>query len=214
MIRRILPHVVCTLVACLAVFALVRFTSDGALAQGGGGSDPCACVATIDLGRVLERMDERIDRERELQEFIAQLESEVNELRAQAETAQGDLEILVQGTPEFEEGQRAAIRAVARFRFEAEFAERRATERRKTMQLQLFDQIKAATAQFAEAEGYDLVMHDDSTEQLPPEITEQQASLAIASRRVIYSASGVDITDAVAQRMNNEYAARRGGAPR
>ena len=84
----------------------------------------------------------------------------------------------------------------------------------KAVQLQsLYRSMRAAIEALATAEGYDLVIVDDSSDDLPfdresrasPQV---QVLQQIATRKILYRNSALDITLDLATRMNNQF---RGG---
>ncbi len=74
----------------------------------------------------------------------------------------------------------------------------------------LYRQVKEAIASLAEAEGYDLVLIDDSQGdlQINPDVQlsrEGQVFQQVSLRKVLYASSMVDITDDLIVRMNNAF---------
>jgi Skp family chaperone for outer membrane proteins len=81
----------------------------------------------------------------------------------------------------------------------------------KAVQLQdLYRSMRAAIEALSTAEGYDLVLVDDSSDELPfdretrvsPQV---QVLQQIATRKILYRNSALDITIDLATRMNNQY---------
>lgn len=72
--------------------------------------------------------------------------------------------------------------------------------------------ILAACEKFGEQNGYDLILLDDRGAQLPENRSADDYSRVITSTKVMYSKKSLDITDALATLMNNEYAAGGGKA--
>ncbi len=168
------------------------------------------CVATIDLNAVLESIDERKEREKELQTFIGAQETKIKDLGKEAQQLQDDLKILPQNTKAWQDKREQAIRAGARFRIEEELAKGLVEEKRKVMHLDLFRKINDAAGRYARKEGISIVISSDAAQQIPDDVREQAAHAAILNRRVIYADSAVDISQAVAAMMNNEFKARGG----
>ncbi len=91
----------------------------------------------------------------------------------------------------------------------------------KAIRLQgLYGRIKQAVAELAQAEGYDLIVLDDSIEEpgfnrdanIPPQL---QVLDQISQTKVLYLGPHLDVTDDLITRMNNSFqAGPAAGAPR
>lgn len=67
--------------------------------------------------------------------------------------------------------------------------------------------ILGACEKFAEQNGYDLILLDDRGAQLPENRSADDYSRVITSTKMLYAKKSLDITDALATLLNNEYAA-------
>jgi Skp family chaperone for outer membrane proteins len=74
---------------------------------------------------------------------------------------------------------------------------------------QVYDKILAAVADIAKRENYDIVLLDDRAIQLAPmgTATDKELGPSIESKRILFARDGMDITDRVITKMNNDYAA-------
>ncbi len=185
---------------------------------GGGGTQPAAaerlelaascCVASLDLNKALEKLDERTEREKELQAFVTTLEAELKKLSDQGKQAEEDLKILPQGSPEWRNKRDEAVRLAARLQAEREASQAIALDRQKRLQVDLFAKIKDAAARFAEREGFMIVIADDSAQTIPDNANDQQVQAAILGRRLIFASPATDISEGVARMMNTEFKGR------
>lgn len=166
------------------------------------------CVATIDLNRVLESIDERAEREKELQSLVASLEGELKKLADRGKAAEEDLKILPQGTPEWRAKRDEAVMLAAELQAKREASQAIALDRQKRLQTDLFNKIREAAARYAEREGFMVVISSDSTAQIPENASEQQVQQAILGRRVIFASPANDISEGVARMMNTEFKGR------
>lgn len=195
-------------IVCTGTVALV--TPSPASAQV---ANRAARVAVIDLNKVLDQLDEKTFRERQLEGFLKGLEESVNEIGNQLKQAREELKILKSGTPAFIAKREEVLRLTARVQAEAQAAKVLAEEKKKTMQVDLYEKIGDATREFAKKNALDLVLVDDSKEKIPQDASPQQAQAAMINKRVMFAAADVDISDLVAQQMNNEFkASGMGGA--
>ena len=194
-----------SIVAILAVVSMWGLTSPSAQARITSMLAGPTAVATIDIDAVLQQLDERATLEEELKALGAELENDVNTMKASAEEKQGDLELFEPGSADFQRTQRELQLADAEWRLRAEFASRVIREQQTRLQRTLFNRILDASRDYAEREGWDIVLLDDSTEGLDPRMTAEQFSAFVATRGVVYRNDSVDITNAVATAMNNAF---------
>ena len=193
--------------ACVAMsmtFFLVR-TGPSADATSTRLAAPTTSVAVLNLGKVLEARDERTVREGELQREIESREATLKQMQEERQQLVAVLDTLTRGTPEREAKVEEAVRKQATFEFEGNLAERLIARQRTEMQLMLFNKIKDAAKAYADAEGFDIVLTSDHETQIPDGMPANETNAAILSRRVLHANERVDITSAVAQRMNNEF---------
>ncbi|MDX2115691.1 MAG: OmpH family outer membrane protein [Planctomycetota bacterium] len=197
------------LVGSLGLCAAAVFSLGGQQAEARRATlAPACCVATIDLNGVLEALEERKVREGELQEFIKTRTNKLDEIRKKMQAAQDDMKVLPEKTATWFSKREEAAGLALSLRGEEELAKALVEDKRKTLSLELFDKIKKAAAAYGGREGYLAVFSDDSMLEIPIEAPEAQVQNAMISRRVLYKAPGVDITQAVAQMMNNEFKAQ------
>ncbi len=170
-------------------------------------ADKC-CVATIDLNGVLETLEERQVREKELQEYIKSLQAKLDDMKKQGQQAQDDLKILPERGKDWEAKREEVVRIGMRLEGEDKLAKALVEEKRKKLSLDLFNKIKDAASRYAQKEGYAVVVSDDAAVEIPLDAPEQQVQAAMVSRRLLYRADASDISAAVAQMMNTEFKAR------
>ncbi len=71
----------------------------------------------------------------------------------------------------------------------------------------MYTKVAAAVDSFAQKEGFDLIILDDRSLDLPASGTQNEMNATIQAKRVMFAAQGLDITDRIATLMNAEYAA-------
>lgn len=167
-----------------------------------------AGVATLSLNTVLKALDERGVREKELEEFIKSLETKVEGIVKQARQAQEDIKLLAVDSAEWLAKRDEMIRYRLSAEGEAKLAQALAEERRKDLHLRLFEAIRDAAGRYATSEGIQIVVNSDADVQIPDSLSENQVQAAILGRKVLFAAPGIDISEAVARLMNNEFKAR------
>lgn len=202
------------IVATLALAALfvAMLLPTGAAAREMAMQNQAPRFAVLSLSRVLDQLDEKTAREGELQAFIGNLENRVNSIGEEMKEKEDELKILPQDAPEYEKTEEELVRLRIRYQTEQELARALAARRRDQMQLEIFNKILAATERYAEEQGIDLVISDDSDTQLEagqggPSPQQIQAYIY---RTLLFTSDRVDISDPVAVMMNNEYHAGGG----
>ena len=68
---------------------------------------------------------------------------------------------------------------------------------------ELYDKIKGAAMKFADEQGYDIILVNDSVVEIPENTDNILAQ--ISSRRVLFARQQMDVTDQLIQAMNSEY---------
>lgn len=192
-------------VATLGICALWNASTPSADANAITQTGRATNMATINVARVLELLEERTDREQELMGEISDREATINAMTEQLKAIRADLEVMENDTPQRREKVEEGVRLSMQLEFENNFATRVLEVQRKEMQLALFNKIKSATQAYAGAEGWDLVLVTDHETEIPASLGPNETRGAILSRRVLSVNESIDITDEVARRMNNEY---------
>jgi Skp family chaperone for outer membrane proteins len=198
-----------TIVAVLG--ALAAFQT---LAQRGGAADP-PIVAAVRIEPLFDGLQQRALAKTE----IAALEADI--------TAEGKRRqaIIVEMEQSLEDGVAANKREelsdeIALERLKLQFWSQQATaefEVEKAIRLQhLYTSVKKAIEDMALAEGYDIVVLNDASMELPFERdarvpAQLQILEQIASRKLLYLKPALDVTDDLIMRMNNEFRAAETG---
>ncbi len=189
-------------------------------------------VVTVNLGKVMEKLDQwnaSVARVKKLTDDLKLEQSkrtgELDAMKKDAETIQAEydkttdpkqrtaLEARMQGLQED-----AAMKTLD-YQAWVSFSAEKADIESAIATQDAYRSIKAAAAQMASANHYDIVMVDDSQGEIvtnadsrTPRV--QQAQQQMATRRLLYVNPVIDITDDLIQRMNNAYkAAGPGKAP-
>jgi Skp family chaperone for outer membrane proteins len=172
-----------------------------------------AIAATVNLPAVLEGLKQRGDAEAELnalgEQIIAEQERRQSALQALEERRQAVAD----------ERERQSIDeelALAALNYQAwlRFANEKVDVEKALLLQELYRSIKKSIQEMAAAEGYDVVLVDDSLGELTvnPEsqvTREAQIRQQIISRRLLFTGTSLNITDDLIARMNNEYTAGR-----
>jgi Skp family chaperone for outer membrane proteins len=198
--------------ALALVLALGAAFAYQAIGQRTGSASPTV-VVTVNLGAVLEGLEQRSVAEAEIKELGDR--SQAEDQRRQKEIE--DLRTQLENLPEADEEARDAVREqIARVALQYQAWGRFALEQldmEKSLRYRDLDRsIKSAIAQLCEIEGYDIVLMDDSQQELTVSrdsrvSREVQVLQQMTSRRIVYVNPVADITDELIERMNNAYSA-------
>jgi Skp family chaperone for outer membrane proteins len=167
-----------------------------------------ARVATVDLVKVIERLDERSDWEVQISALGKKVQEEFASRRKAIETMADELE-------KASEADRTALRdkiAFEQLRFEQwEQIKKIEIDRERALMWQsMYRNVRAESQKLAEAEGYDVVLVNDGVGEINLQRDgkaplEAQAQEQIVRRRVLFAAKSVDVTDQLVVRMNNAH---------
>lgn len=180
-----------------------------------------AVVATVDLQRVFDGLDQRDDAVRELQRMHGEFQTEREQREGEITKMQEELRELVERASDDQpmpaEAQRLEEQMVLKhLRYQAwmRFMNDKFDVEYSLMLQDLFRTVRNAAGTMANIEGYDLVLLDDSKEELVvnPESRmsrEAQIRQQMTARSILHARDAIDITVDLVERMNNEYRAVR-----
>lgn len=196
-----------TVLLVLGCFTLIAYQ---AVAYRQAGGAPTS-VVTVNVVRVLEGLDERAMAEAD---FVSMAET----ILATDETKQQELEGLRERLlelPESDVDGRRSMRnelelGLLEFQGWRQFKTEQVDIEKSLLLRNIYQHIQKAINDLCQAEGYDIVIVDDSGDQLliNPQVQasrEMQIKQQLSSRRLIYVNPSVDITNDVIARMNNAF---------
>jgi Skp family chaperone for outer membrane proteins len=190
------------LIALLAggLFVDARQADASAVQQAG----PSA-VAVVDLTRLLDGLDERAALEQELNQEIEQRQAELDRVTGAIERMGQDIQTLAEDDPNRTQRIRELRMKEIEARALRNFIQEELSLEKGRMLGNLFNKIQNSVADIAARDGWDLVLIDDSSLELPSQVNEQQMLQLVLSRRVLAAGERVDITDDVRTLMNNRF---------
>lgn len=177
-------------------------------------------VGSIDITKVMQGLKEAEDARSRLNDVVKGFQTELDEIRAELKKIDAELE------PMKDRSSLEYLRRVAK-RVELEASGRARTEglqrlvdieEGRTLR-EMFMKVQDAAKRLAEQQGYDVILLDDRGNN-PPEgiavsdkqtrpITQREVNDIVLSRRVLAVSATVDLTQALVDFMNNEYAAKK-----
>jgi Skp family chaperone for outer membrane proteins len=198
----------------IMVLALGVIAGYQALAQRGAAISP-PIIATVRIETLFDGLHQRA----EAKTMISALEEEIIAKQGQRQEIINELEIeledVVAANRREELTDKIAMERM-KHQFWAQEA-RMVLEVEKALRLQeLYKSVKDAIADLAEAEGYDIVMLNDSGDELPFDRESRmpaqiQILQQIATRKMLYLSPATDVTEDLIVRMNNAFRAAQQG---
>jgi Skp family chaperone for outer membrane proteins len=171
-------------------------------------------VVTVDLAKVVDNLDQRGQASASLNAIGEKYKAQEENYRTRVKEMEDTIEPLLDlpETPERRAMQEDLVALSFEFQAWVRFAADKMDVERSLLMRDLYRSVKAAVKTMAEAEGFDIVIVDDSQGEL---LTSDEARVSreaqvrqqIAARRVLYTAPSVDVTEQLIVRMNNEFKA-------
>ena len=168
-------------------------------------------MASVNLGRVMDKLQER-------QEFYVQIGAKGRQLESERSPRLKKLEAAAKEISSMPEGAERLARAEALELEKLEAEQWGASalsgldSETALMIRSIYRNMRSEAAKLAENEGYDFVIVDDGTDEITvnrdaqvPQY--QQAMSALQGRRMLYASPANDLTDKLIVRMNNARAA-------
>lgn len=166
------------------------------------GPEPSKLVATFDLERTFNALEQKKAAFDKIPALADDLQAKVDEKRKELEQVNQDMELLVKGTPKYNQTEERLALLANEYRAYNEFCKMKIeSEKGRTLKKVYLD-IRKAVQELAEQNNYGLVLVDDSATEIPPG-TLEDLNRQISARRVVYTS--VDITDELIAYMNNKF---------
>lgn len=207
--RRLLPA---TLAASAALAVSVAYSALAAPRY----APPPITVATVDIIQLIDKLNEKSD-------FEVTINALAQRIQAELATRKKELEELAGKADKGTDAEKQATRdmfALKKLQLDewSNFKQAEIDRERALMWQSIYKHIREESEKLAAAEGYDLVLVNDSVtdlilrrdSQVPQE---QQAQEQIMRRRVLYANKTLDVTARLITRMNNARTAAAGSAP-
>lgn len=172
-------------------------------------SPDAAVIAVVRIDALFDELQQRADARIELHRMESAAEDELRRRTEAITQLEGEIENVVAAAH-----RKTLIDQVTIQQLQLRFWQQETSmeiEVEKAMLLQnLYRSLREAIAALAAAEGYDLVLLDDSSDDLPFDREQQvspqvQVLQQIATRKLLYRNPALDITHDLATRMNNQY---------
>lgn len=188
----------------LAIAAIVAINWVALAANGPASAATAAAV--VDVQKVFNTCGEKADIDANFQSSIEKLTADLEERNNQIKSDQFDLDLIKADSPEYKQKREEIDRKIVALKVEENY--RKATIVREQMLRyeSLYRKLRKACGEVANEEDYDLVLFKEAeklTYKKPQDLVNQ-----IGTRKLLWSADELDITDQVIQKLNNAWEAR------
>lgn len=177
-------------------------------------------VATINLGQLISGLQHRTEIERQVREMVARMNEEI-EARGREIEAMNERMRALSEADRTQAMKDEVNLATVNFQYWRDFQQGELEIERALMFEELFRKIQSEAQSFAQDQGIDMIVLDDSAlplgldpaSQMPRDV---QLQRQISQRRLLYVDSSLDVTEQLRIRMNNRFRAAQpapGAAP-
>jgi Skp family chaperone for outer membrane proteins len=174
-------------------------------AQNAGRKGGPSSVGVVDVKKVFDALDEKQQVELDMNARRQKLAAESNKRKAELEQLKADLEgILKPGTAAYNEKRAELEEKSILFQAWVQFQNRKLAAESIVQTEALYKKMVDAIATVSRANQYDIVMFKEREVNFRGAKPETLAAV-IQVRKVLWASDGLDITDLVSTRMNNDY---------
>lgn len=166
-----------------------------------------AVVGTVDVERMYQDLQEQISADESLVVTEKEHQDRLGEMRAEVERLQSELEFLEPDSPAYREMEEKLELATVSYAAYGEYAQQTLEMLKAQSWGETYLSIKKAAGEYANANGIDMVLLDDSIPPLKSTNTIAQVLDQISGRRMIYTQEELDITDELLDFMNTKFVA-------
>jgi Skp family chaperone for outer membrane proteins len=164
-----------------------------------------AVVATVNLERALNSLDERSAAAAALKTMAEGFDVEATKKRDGLELLSGDIDLYPAGSVNHREKTEELARRTYNLQAYIEFAARKLELAKSKSLHDSYIQLKKTVAELSEKNGYDMVFVNDAIVLLPENPLEAETMRQISARRMLYSSGQIDITDDLIAAMNETF---------
>ena len=174
----------------------------GVNAQGVLSSEPTV-VAVVDLANLYDSLKEKQQIDAELGTIKTRVTQESDDRKKDIEQKRQDLDMLVPGTPPYADSQEAYERAALDYQVWVQFEQNKLSREARIRINKLQENLQKAIGTVAETQGVGVVLYKQQS--LPLGTNAQGRPQTANIDIVAFASDAVDITDLVAQQMNNDF---------
>lgn len=169
-----------------------------------------AVVATVDLEKIFNRLDERSHADSELTQLANELQKNVDAIARRIKSLEEELEVYERGSDKYQETLEKLSLLSLEYQADVEWSRQMIEFQRTVILRRIYSNIREFMDKEAQERGIDIIFVDDTVVELPPG-DEEETVRQISARRMLYTNPAIDITDAVIRLMNEQFSKQREG---
>ena len=162
-------------------------------------------VATVDLERTFNGLEEWSQAQASEGTLSEQIQQDLDARQDEIEMLEADLEDYPEGSGKYEEAMKKLRMAALEYQGYIQFQKLKQERRSQETIFAIYEKIKTAAAALADAQGYDIILVNDSVVDIPEQT--DNVIQEISSRRVLFARTQMDITDQLIEAMNATHQA-------
>jgi Skp family chaperone for outer membrane proteins len=195
-------HIKRNILITTAAFAILLVGLVGVNAQGVLSGEPTV-VAVVDLVNIYDSLKEKQQIDAELGTIRTQVTQESEDRKTDIAQKQQDLDMLVPGTPPYADAQEVYERTALDYQVWVQYEQNKLSREANIRIKKLQTNLEAAIDTVAQAQNVGVVLYKQQSLRLGANAQgrPQTANISI----VAWASNTVDITDLVAQEMNNAF---------
>lgn len=165
-------------------------------------SPPPTKLATINIGMVFEKLDEKNQFADEVDKLTKKLDDDIAARKDALNKQTNDLgNLLKPGTKDYNDAQEELVKGSVELQVKQQMRDRTVDIETRVRYAKLYKDVNDAIAAYAKANGIALVFGTDNPDLSASRSTEELFS-RVASRKIMYADPSFDITQAVIDKMN------------
>jgi Skp family chaperone for outer membrane proteins len=202
--------------ACVLGLCILGAAAVASHARANAAAAPAPFAPKIGLVNLelMNRLTEFTDRNKEIQAHLEAYQTKINDTRERAKAIATEIETVIPRTDLKRRAEKLGekLELEEQLKTMSSIYQRLINLEQGDLVRELYLKLTAEVKTLAQEEGYDLILLDDSSLQIPERATAEDFGSLLRQRNVIYRTDALDISDLVLTRLNNAYAVKgRGG---
>ncbi len=166
-----------------------------------------ASIAVVDVQKVLNNCKEKAAIDADITTATETLKAEVDGHKHELRQLESDLELLDPGSAAWKAKREEIDRKIVSAQVGSKYGELKIAREQILRYENLYNKLREACAEVAKANGYNMVLTKDPAK-LQRSQNANQLVNQIASRKMLWAADDLEITDEVLQKMNTDWEMR------
>lgn len=190
--------------AALAIAVTAGVSVMSVSAQTAGSNPPPTRVATINIVRVFDSLNEKKGADADLELLGKRLDDKRKQLEQELERLRQELKDYKPDSDVFKETQENMLKKAMELRSQSEYMEQKLQLEQRLRTGQVYRHIVASIEAYSKQSGIIMVLVADEID-ITGSRTQAELLTKIAMRKVVYAHESLDITKAVIEKMNSEF---------